>query len=249
MTKLWKTEITWLDKLLPDGYPTPGSTLVSGPGGSGKPLISLLFSAAWLNAGGRVAFFLTSTDRQYTERVLNLFGYNIGKHRGRFVFIDFDPQIEGVEQVSYDHIKANLLDPRAWDESLKMMERLDKGNGMDDLITSAAINLFFFSKTYADQIHAYLKDMLSAPGNLTIHMTINSDVFKPKARQLEETVDNLFMTRMEQPMRLFMQIRRMKGVSFVPDEIQVPLAKNTLMEIKQEAERGRRDLIPTISRL
>ena len=52
----WNTRLDWLDKLLPDGYPLLGATLVSGPGGSGKPLISLLFSAAWLDAGGRALF-------------------------------------------------------------------------------------------------------------------------------------------------------------------------------------------------
>jgi len=238
-----------LDKLLPDGYPIPGSTLVSGPGGSGKPLISLLFSAAWLDAGGRALFLLTSTDRAYTERVLDLFGYDMSRYRGRVLFADFDLETQDVVQVADDQVRANLLDPRAWDEILKRMEGLDSGGDMGDLITTAAINLFFFSPTYGNDIHIYIKRLLEAPGDRTIHMTINSDVFKPKAKALEDAADNLIMTRMEKPMRLFMQILRMKGAGFDPAEIEVPLTRQTLMEIKQEAERGRRDLIPSISKV
>ncbi len=29
----------WFNKLLPEGLPVPSSTIISGPGGSGKPLI------------------------------------------------------------------------------------------------------------------------------------------------------------------------------------------------------------------
>ena len=249
MSQLWRTRIDWLDALLPDGYPVPGSTLVSGPGGSGKPLISLLFSAAWLDAGGRAVFLLTSTDRRYTERVLGLFGYDLDKYKGRFLFADFDLNASQVDQVADDQVRANLLDPHAWDDILKRMDTLDDGGNPGDLVTAAAINLFFFSPTYGDSIHSYIKGLLADPGEKTVHMTINSDVFKPKAKELENAAHNLFMTRMEKPMRLFMQTVRMRGVNFDPSEIEVPISRQMLMEIKQEAERGRRDLIPAISKV
>jgi KaiC/GvpD/RAD55 family RecA-like ATPase len=44
----------WLSTLLPQGLPYPTSTLISGPGGSGKPLIGFAFVADWLKAGGNV---------------------------------------------------------------------------------------------------------------------------------------------------------------------------------------------------
>lgn len=47
-----KTNITWLDELLPEGIIIPSSTIISGPGGTGKPLVELAFAAAWLKAGG-----------------------------------------------------------------------------------------------------------------------------------------------------------------------------------------------------
>lgn len=46
----------WFDRLLPEGLPIPSSTLLSGPGGSGKPLIGSVIVAAWLRQGGSVVF-------------------------------------------------------------------------------------------------------------------------------------------------------------------------------------------------
>jgi len=46
----------WLDRLIPEGFPTHTSTLITGPGGSGKPLIGNLIAAAWLRQGGSVVF-------------------------------------------------------------------------------------------------------------------------------------------------------------------------------------------------
>lgn len=43
----------WLRKLLPEGFPYPSSTLISGPGGTGKPLVVFAFVASWLKAGGK----------------------------------------------------------------------------------------------------------------------------------------------------------------------------------------------------
>ena len=51
MTKL-KINIDWLEELLPEGLPVPSSTLISGPGGTGKPLVEFAFVASWLKAGG-----------------------------------------------------------------------------------------------------------------------------------------------------------------------------------------------------
>jgi archaellum biogenesis ATPase FlaH len=36
----------WFDRLLPEGIPVPSLTLLSGPGGSGKPLIGNILVAA-----------------------------------------------------------------------------------------------------------------------------------------------------------------------------------------------------------
>jgi len=53
-------------------------------------------------------------------------------------------------------------------------------------------------------------------------------------------------TRVEEPMRLFYKIVRMKRVPFLKDEIQVPISKQLLDEIKKVAEETRKRKIPQI---
>ena len=52
----------WLDRLLPEGLPVPSSTIISGPGGSGKPLVGAIFLATWLRHGGSALVFLINSD-------------------------------------------------------------------------------------------------------------------------------------------------------------------------------------------
>ena len=48
------TGIKWIDDLAPEGFPTKSITVITGPGGSGKPLIGETFVSAWLKNGGSV---------------------------------------------------------------------------------------------------------------------------------------------------------------------------------------------------
>ena len=41
-----RIECDWLQKALPEGMPYPTSTLISGPGGTGKPLVEFAFVAS-----------------------------------------------------------------------------------------------------------------------------------------------------------------------------------------------------------
>ena len=52
--KTIKIEYDWLRKLIPEGFPYPSSTLISGPGGTGKPLVEFAFVASWLKEEGSV---------------------------------------------------------------------------------------------------------------------------------------------------------------------------------------------------
>jgi len=56
MHKKLRIRQPWLVELLSEGLPYPSSTLISGPGGSGKPLIGFAFVYNWLKAGGNVIF-------------------------------------------------------------------------------------------------------------------------------------------------------------------------------------------------
>jgi len=51
-----KTGIRWIDDIIPEELPLKSTTVITGPGGSGKPLIGETFVTAWLKKGGSVIF-------------------------------------------------------------------------------------------------------------------------------------------------------------------------------------------------
>jgi len=238
----FKLNINWLDELLPEGFPLHTSTLVSGPGGSGKPLIGYIFASAYLKQGGGLVIILTSTTKQYVMNVMKLFGTNLLDYGNRVRYIEFDPDIEGIDEINEHEIKANLVIPEVWDKIKKYI-------GDDDMVVASALNLLFFSKTYGDAVYEKLRSIIKSDKSTTYFFTINSDAFREKAHGLEAVADNLAFSRMEKPMRLFLRIERMKGVKFSSKEVEVPLSEEILKSIKEEAEKGKRNLIPAISKI
>ena len=98
MEKL-KLNVDWLDELLPEGFPLHTSTLVSGPGGSGKPLIGYIFASSFLKQGGNLIMILTSTTKGYVVNVMKIFGVDLTKYDGRITYIELDVGIEEIEKI------------------------------------------------------------------------------------------------------------------------------------------------------
>ncbi|MCD6573572.1 MAG: hypothetical protein J7K95_05720 [Thermoplasmata archaeon] len=241
MEKL-KLNVDWLDELLPEGFPLHTSTLVSGPGGSGKPLIGYIFASSFLKQGGNLIMILTSTTKEYVVNVMKIFGLDLTKYDDRITYIELDVGIEEIEKIDRQFMKANLLKPDVWDA----IQEYIHGN---EMVVASALNLLFFSKTYSNAIYEKLKDIIKNDKSTTYFFTINSDAFKEKAVGLEKAADNLMFSRMEKPMKLFLRIERMKEVGFFKKKVEVPLSPDILKSIKEEAEKGKRNLIPTISKI
>lgn len=53
------TGIEWIDDLAPEGFPIKSTIVITGPGGSGKPLIGETIVSAWLKNGVEVIHFAT----------------------------------------------------------------------------------------------------------------------------------------------------------------------------------------------
>lgn len=248
---LVKLGVSWVDEILPKGFPTNTSTLVSGPGGSGKPLIGYIFASGWLRNGGAVIFLLTSTTLEYLKNAMRLLGASLDKYRRRVFFVELDPTIEGIEIVSDGHIRANFVKPDVWDEAIALASVYLSNSHppLGTMVVGAALNLLFFSSTYGRAIHEKIKGVLSVDKTKTYFFTVNIDVFKEMVEELERVSDNLMFSRMEKPMRLFLRVERVKGAPFEKKEIEVPLSKEILEEIRKEAERGKKNLIPAIKRL
>ena len=109
MTHL-RTNIRWLDELLPEGMMIPSSTLISGPGGTGKPLVEFVFVDAWLKAGGS----LLGIPLQYPSGGLmemamqKLYGTNLYNYQGQIAYIQLDPFANTCKKINEDILKANI---------------------------------------------------------------------------------------------------------------------------------------------
>ena len=246
-----KLGIDWIDNILPEGFPANTSTLVSGPGGSGKPLIGYMFASGWLENDGKVVFMLTSTTLEYMESTMKILGTNIDDYAGKIFFVELDPAIDGIEEEGAYHIRANFIKPEVWDEALSVANNYLDGteSKLGTMVSGAALNLLFFSKTYGKEIHAKIKEILKEDKERTYFFTVNSDAFREMVEELEKNVDNLMFSRMGEGMKLHLKVTRMREVPFIEKEVEVPLSKEVLESIKQEAEKGKKNLIPAIRKI
>ncbi|MFW5947489.1 MAG: hypothetical protein ACOCUW_03260, partial [Gemmatimonadota bacterium] len=82
----------WLSVLLPDGWPVRTSTVITGPGGSGKPLIGSVVAASWLERGGSVVFMsLQYPDHSLIEAGLRrVAGLDPADYRDRVAYLELD---------------------------------------------------------------------------------------------------------------------------------------------------------------
>ena len=248
-----KTGFGWMDALMPEGLPIDSATLITGPGGSGKPLIGDTITSAWLRAGGSVIFMslqYPSPDFVYTsiEKVANL---NLDDYRDHIAFIALDASLEGMTPVEGRRFRANVVKPEIWDAALAHAAEMVEGGGPGILVFASAINLLLFSPTYGEAILAKIKETMTTrkPG-WTYLFSASTTAKKEEIAELEAIADNLFFSWSEkEPFRLYMKIVRMKDVPFDGKEIQVPIPPNALSQVKEIAEHSRKRVIPQISQL
>ena len=242
----------WFDNLLPEGLPIPSSTLLSGPGGSGKPLVGDVMIAAWLRQGGSVVFMsLQYPDYSFIVAGLkNVAGLELADYEKQSVFIELDATLEGMTEPEGNHFKANLAKPKIWDASLTQACSMLPSNGLGVLIFGSALNLLLFSPTYGADILEKMKETAQNTEKHSYLFSASTTAKGEEIAELEAVVDHLIMTRStKQPFRLFMQIERIKNAPFKPEEIEVPISENTLHNVKAIAEHSRQRVIPLISKL
>lgn len=247
MQKL-KTNIKWFDELMPEGISIPSSTLISGPGGTGKPLVEFAFVASWLKAGGS----LIGIPLQYPSGELvmtatnKLYNTDLKDYHGKIVYIQFDPSFTGCEKIKDDTLRANLLNPLIWDEAIEKAEMMVDKTELGTMVFGSALNLLLFSKTYKNSILNKLKEVIQKDKSKTYAFAVSTSAFADEIKVLEKAADNLMFTRMEKPMRLFLKIERMKDVEFSAEEKEIAIPAEMLMEINKIAEATRKTRITEI---
>lgn len=246
-----KTNIPWLEELLPEGIKISSSTLISGPGGTGKPLVEFAFVDAWLKAGGSligVPLQYPSGELVWTA-MLKLYGTDLNNYKGKIVFIQFDPFANDCVKIKEDTLQANVVKPELWDKAIEMAEDIVEKTELGTMVFGSALNLLLFSKTYGEAILDKLKNALQNDKSRTYAFAVSTTALADKIKILEDVADNLMFTRMEKPMKLFLKIERMKNVEFVKEEKEVPISEALLKEINEIAEATRKTRIPEIMKI
>jgi len=246
------TQQDWFDQLLPEGLPIPSLTLLSGPGGSGKPLIGNVISAAWLRQGGSVIFMsLQYPDHSFIAAGLKKVSQlDLDYYQKQIAFIELDAEMDGINPSLGNRFKANVVIPENWDAAIDQACGLVPDEGPGILIFASALNLLLFSPTYENGILEKMKAAAQGDQKRTYLFSASTTAKAEKISELEAAATNLIMTRStNEPFRLYMQINRINGVELISNEIEVPFSANALMDVKEVADHSRKKVIPLISKI
>jgi archaellum biogenesis ATPase FlaH len=245
--KTLKLEYHNLWKLLPGGLPIPSSTLISGKGGTGKPLVELAFVASWLkNGGSAIGIPLQYPTTEFVKNaMLNLYGIDLWNAKGKIAYLQFDPTSCYTKRIGDQVLKTNLLIPELWDESIEAASNLIE-NKTELLVFGSALNLLLFSPTYKDRMLNKIREILETDKTRSYIFSVSNNVLGDQIATWEQAADNLIFTRMEEPMRLFLKIYRMKNAPFSTEEVKVPISQGMLKEMKAVAGATRKRTIPVI---
>lgn len=247
-----KTGTTWIDDIIPEGIPLKSTTLITGPGGSGKPLIGETFVSAWLKNGGSVIFMSLQypTTEFIIESIKSVTGLNLNDYVKKTKFIQLDVEISGYKKMNSEVIHANLVKPDVWDKVLDIASKDLPNEGPGILIFGSALNLLLFSPTYGDSILEKIKSTITSNVDKTYIFSVSTTAKAEQIAELEKVADNLILSRNEkEPFRLFVKVLRMKDVRFKSTEIQVPISTTTFLHVKEIADHSRKIVIPAISKI
>lgn len=240
----------WIREILPEGIPVGASTLISGPGGSGKPLIGFSVVDSWLAAGGSVVVLLTNSGREFVvETMAELYDTDLDAADERIAWVDFDPEMEAtteaIETVGPREVRGNLLAPDVWSKTLDTALDSVEGDSPGTLVFGSALNLFLFSDTYGEAMLSEFVDAASAEDDHTYLFTVSTSAFADQIQRVEDAADTVLTTSMDEG-TLRLQGVRSDSVEVSTDELDVPFTEEELGHIKSVAEETRDTLIPTI---
>lgn len=250
--RAFHTQQDWFDRLLPEGLPIPSSVLLSGPGGSGKPLIGNVIVAAWLRQGGSVVFMsLQYPDHSFIAAGLkNVAQLDLDDYQHRVAFIELDATLEAMTPPTGNRFKANVVKPNVWDAALERACAMVPDEEPGILVFCSALNLLLFSPTYGQEILEKMKTTCREEKKRTYLFSASTTAKAEQIAELEAFVDHLIMTRSTRsPFQLYMQIKRLKGASFISDEVLVPFSADVLTDVKEIADHSRKRVIPLVQRL
>lgn len=246
----YHSDIDWLKKLFPNGLKTNESTLISGKGGTGKPLIEFALVVSWLKAGGSAI----GIPMQYpslemvNESIKKLYDINLEDYKKQIAFISFNPNIDDIRVVDSQIIEANLIKPKRWESAvLKASEHLNP-NQMGIMIFGSALNLLLFNDHYLEYTTNLVEEILM-DSKYTILFTVSNNVYPERIKRWEEKADNLLIADLSEDNCLNLHVIKMKSVDYRDNDTLVPIDQTTLSEIEHIARLSRNKNIECIKKI
>jgi len=220
-------------------------------GGPGKPLVEFAFVASWLKSGGSVISIPVQYPRMELLKTAmkKLYHIDLKDYQQKISYIQFDPHIDEYERTEDNLLKANLLKPEIWNQAVSTADNMIEQSDLGTLVFASALNLLLFSPTHKNGSIENMKKILKEDKSKSYIFSVSTSAFAEKIKIWEEAADNLMYTRMEEPMKLFFKIDKMKGINFSTEEINVPISREMLLEIKDLAEATRKRIIPDIMKI
>lgn len=128
-------------------------------------------------------------------------------------------------------------------------ENFSRNQGPGTLVFASALNLLLFSPTYKQASLDKLEELLGENKQRTYPVTVSTSAFREDIRRWEDAADTLMFSRMEEEMRLFLALKRLKNERISPREVEVPIQKEMLQEIKEVAEGVRKRKVPALKEI
>lgn len=139
------------------------------------------------------------------------------------------------------------MKPEVWDEVIEAAEEnFSRNQGPGTLVFASALNLLLFSPTYKQASLDKLEELLGEDKQRTYLVTVSTSAFREDISRWEDAADILMFSRMEEGMKLFLELKRMKTERISTREVEVPIQKEMLQEIKEVAEGVRKRKIPAL---
>ncbi len=251
--KVFRPELKWLEDVLPEGLGVPSSTLISGPGGSGKPLVGLGIAAEWIRKGGSVVFVpLQYPGRGVVEEDMrDAYGIRLSEYEASTAFLRFDrtmdPYKKRIMLLEDGEICSNLTNPDNFSRAIDLAALSLPNEGPGTLIFASAVNLLLFSESFAEPMYALLRHQLQEDRRFSWLYTATTSTLVEKITGLEEAADNLLISERSEPEgRLLLRVIRARDVRWREEAVELPLDAQTLQRMKRRAEESRMINIPAL---
>ncbi|MBN2300707.1 MAG: hypothetical protein V3569_01715 [Acholeplasmataceae bacterium] len=245
---IYNAHTAWLKELFPHGIDANESILISGPGGSGKPLVELAFVDSWLKNGGSVI----GIPLQYPSlEMVNQSMYEIYKtdlkaYHKHVVMIAFNPTLNDEILIKDQVISANLILPGMWEKTMNEAISKLEPSKLGVLVFASALNLLLFNEHYKEDMLFLIKNILSGNTQYTSLFTVSNNVYPEDIKIWEDAADNLMFTELSQEKILTLFIKRIKHSYCTQHQKIIPIDAKVLSEIEIIAKSTRNKNIQAI---